>query len=400
VTPVEPAGDVRARLDAAARARERLRSRPLDATIDSLAGAARRWRADPSLAPALAVAGGLSVENAAAAVDIAAEAVDADAMRALVEREWGPGACRRPAPAGPALVAHVMASNVPALALPAIVHACLVGAAVIVKSGRHDAVSAPAFVRALAAVDPDLAGTVVAAYWPGGDTAHEDLLQGANVVIATGGDMALAALARRIGIRLVAYGPRASAAVVSATESADALALDVALHDQRGCLSPHDVFVVGDAPALARRLASALDALAERLPAGDATVEERAGVRAFIAGAEWSEGTRVLAGPGGAVVLEPLRPFRPTPGRRTVTVHPLPAVDDVAPFLPVGGVECVGVDGVDASHLAGALAARGVSRICPVGRMQRPRLSWPRGQRPPLGVLLGRTAELAIEVET
>ena len=400
MTPVEALGDVRARLDAAGRARERLRSRSLEAAIDALAAAARRWRADPSLAPALAAVGGLSVANAAAAVDVAAEAIDTDAMRALVEQESGVGASRRPAPAGPALVAHVLASNVPALALPAIVHACLVGAAVIVKSGRHDAVSAPAFVRALAAVDPDLAATVVAAYWPGGDAAGESLLQDADVVIATGGDTALAALARRIGSRLVAHGPRASAAVVAATESADAVALDVALHDQRGCLSPHVVFVVGDAPAFARRLASALDAVAERLPPGDAAVEERAAVRAFIGDAEWTEGTRVLAGPGGAVVLEPLRPFGPTPGRRTVVVHPLPAVDDVARFLPVAGVECVGVAGVDASHLAGALAARGVSRICPVGRMQRPPLSWPQGQRPPLAVFLGRTAGLTIEVET
>ena len=51
------------------------------------------------------------------------------------------------------------------------------------------------------------------------------------------------------------------------------------------------------------------------------------------------------------------------------------------------------------SLLAPALRARGVSRLCPLGRMQRPRLSWPRGQHPPLGVLLGRRGDPELEVE-
>jgi len=70
---------------------------------------------------------------------IAASALDAVAMIELVEDEWGHGAAGRPAPDGLRLVAHVLASNVPALALPAIALACLAGAAVVVKSGRRDA---------------------------------------------------------------------------------------------------------------------------------------------------------------------------------------------------------------------------------------------------------------------
>src|SRR5438034_5201573 len=97
---------------------------------------------------------------------------------------------------------------VPALALPAIALGCLAGAAVLVKSGRDDPLSAPAFQRALAAVDPVLAATVVTAYWPGGEVAREDAALGrAAVVVATGGDATLAALAPRLGRRLIAHGP-------------------------------------------------------------------------------------------------------------------------------------------------------------------------------------------------
>src|SRR5207244_6588407 len=142
----------------------------------------------------------------AAVVPIAAEALDAATMSALAEREWGAGAAARPAPPGPALVAHVLASNVPALALPAIALGCLAGAAVLVKSGRHDPLSAPAFQRTLEAVDPELAATIVAAYWPGGDVAREDTaLTRADAVVVTGGDAALAALAARLGRRVVAH---------------------------------------------------------------------------------------------------------------------------------------------------------------------------------------------------
>ena len=59
----------------------------------------------------------------------------------------------------------------------------------------------------------------------------------------------------------------------------------------------------------------------------------------------------------------------------------------------------MGVAGLDARALAPALRARGVSRICPVGQMQRPRLSWPRGQHSPLGILVGRIGEPELEIE-
>src|SRR5207244_1379140 len=146
-------------------ARARLRRRPLGDTVAALAAAAARWRDDPALRAELPAAARLSPAMIAAVVPIAAEALDAVTMTMLIERTWGAGAARRPAPDGPALVAHVVARNVPALALPAIALGCLAGAAVLVKSGRDDPLSAPAFQRALAAVDAQLAATIVTTYW-------------------------------------------------------------------------------------------------------------------------------------------------------------------------------------------------------------------------------------------
>jgi len=394
--------DLAARIDRAVAARSRLRDRPLRRTIAALAAAAARWRDDAELAAALPEETRLAPAALAAALPLAADAIDVGAMRSLVEHEHGAGAGERRTPDGPGVVAYVLASNVPALALPAIALGCLAGAAVVVKSGRHDTRSAPAFVRALAAVDPELADTVVATYWTGGERAVEDtVFRRADVVVAAGGEAALAALARRAGARLVAYGPRWSVAVVGDTDpgaAAAALALDVALYEQRGCLSPHAAYVTGDARDFAERVARALDEVAARLPIAPAGVAERAAVRLQAEEAEWSGGT-AWSGPGGAVVLDPRPDFRPTCGLRTIRVHPLADVGALPAHLPAGAIECVGTAGVDVAALAPALRARGVARICPLGRMQRPRLTWPRGQRAPLGALLGRSGAPLLEVE-
>jgi hypothetical protein len=398
--------DLAARVDAAVAARPR--GRPLADTVAALAAAADRWRADPALA-GLAPEMGLSRALVDAAVALAADALDPAAMTALVEDELGAGAARGPAPDGPALVAHVVASNVPALALPAIAHACLAGAAVLVKSGRDDRLSAPAFQRALAAVDPALGATVVPAYWPGGDPAHDAVLRRADVVVVTGGEAAVAAFAGRSLRAVVTHGPRFGVALVGrealadAGRVADAIALDVALHDQRGCLSPHVIYVETGGPlaprAFAEGLAAALDAVAARLPPGPLDVAERARARLAAAEADWLPDALVLAGAGGCVVYAPTAPAAPTPGRRTVRVHPLARLVDAPPLLPDGAVECVGVAGVDPAPLVAALRARGVSRVCPVGRMQCPPVSWPRGQRRPLAALRGRFDGPHLEVE-
>jgi hypothetical protein len=47
-----------------------------------------------------------------------------------------------------------------------------------------------------------------------------------------------------------------------------------------------------------------------------------------------------------------------------------------------------------------ALRRRGVARVCPLGRMQRPRIDWPRGQRPPLATLFRAAGEPRIQVES
>ncbi len=381
-------------VDAARLASARVARRPRREIASALAAAARRWRADAALRDALPAQAGLSPPVLGAGLDAAADALDADAMIALADRELG--AIRPPRPW---LVAHVLASNVPALGVPAIALTCLAGAAAVIKSGRADRLSAPAFRRALEAEDAELAATVVTAYWPGVDTATaRAALAPADIVVATGQDATLASLARRLAGRLVAHGERTSIVVVGrGAEPGDGLAervaRDVALHDQRGCLSPAAVYVEDDADAFADRLVAALAAVADAWPPGPLAAAERAAHRVAVAEAEWT-GARALGDAAGTVLLAPDARPRPCPGRRTVWVHPLAGLPDL---LPPGRIECVGVAGTVLD--LDALRRLGVSRVCAAGRMQRPPLSWPRGQHAPLRALLDLPHEPRLEVD-
>ncbi len=361
-------------------------------TAAALAAAAARWRDDAALRAALPEPTRLSPAMIDAVVPLIAGALDADAMAELVARELGDG---QPAPS---TVAWVLASNVPALAIPAIALGCLAGATVVVKSGRADTVSAPAFHRALTAVDPELAATVHVTYWAGGDrTVEDDVFGRADVVVASGSDATMAALAPRLGDRLLAHGTRASCIVVGpdAAEVADDVAgdvaRDVALYDQRGCLSPHVVYVAGDATAFAARLAAAL---AAQPASGPATLEERAARRTLLAEAEWNGETLV----GDGVLVGPATPFRPTGGGRVVRVQAVHDVAEVPALLPAGGIECVGYAG--ALPDVEPFRRLGVARLCPVGRMQAPALAWPCGQHAPLRSLLRLETPPAMQVET
>jgi len=378
-------------IDAALVARQRQRGRDPDEIARVLAAAGTRWRADAELAAALPGMARLGREMVDAILPITAAQLDVDVMCRLTRRES--------APHPPALVASVVASNVPCLAIPAIALGCLAGAAVVVKSGRADTLSAPAFRSALAATDPDLAACVVTTYWPGGTTEVEDaVLRRADVIVASGGDAGIAALARRFGARLRAHGSRASLAVVRDDVGDDVvagLASDVVLYEQRGCLSPQAVFVAGDARRFADRLYGALIALGARLPRGERSTAERASHRIAVEAARFAGAT--ILDDASATVVVGERPFDPV-GQRTVHVLGLESPATLVAHVTPGAIECVGVAGVPLD--VDALRHAGVARVCSLGRMQHPRLDWPRGQRPALGSLFHADGEPRIQVET
>jgi len=245
----------------------------------------------------------------------------------------------------------------------------------------------------------------------------------AGCVTATGSDESLAAIRRFVPAktRFVGYGHRVSFAYVaegmlsSATRRkvVEDAAEDVVAWNQLGCLSPHVIYVETGAglPALqfSELLAAELERREQSEPRGDVLVEVAATIasrRSFYEiRAAHSEDLVNQLGPeketrlwksanstAWTVVYESDPRFQLSCLNRFIYIK---EVKDLAEALRSadaihGQVSTVGL-AAPAEKLRGLamdLARWGVTRICPLGRMQNPPLTWRHDGRPPLGELI------------
>jgi len=317
---------------------------------------------------------------------------------------WAPGALTdaldldHPRPrwgSGPTAV--VAAGNVPGIGALDLVWSVLAGAPVAVKMSHAEPVTALLLAHGLSGGRP--APPATALLWRGGDPARDPALLGwADRILAYGRDETLDALGRIGGERLRGFGHRVSVAIVprggmAIPEVARRLAVDVALWDQEGCLSPHVALVEGSdrAASLAEALASELDRLAGALPRGRMDVPRKAAIRRALSQAE----SRGMGAPGAApttfrardahVILSGDGALRPSPLGRTASVVAVPDLATAFDRLGAwrGRLQSVGV-AAPPSALAPFRApaeALDATRVCVVGRMQEPGPGW-TGQEP------------------
>ncbi|HEY6321749.1 MAG TPA: acyl-CoA reductase [Thermoanaerobaculia bacterium] len=378
----------------------------LDAGLEAVLGGVRRGPAAALLERAAALSkshsGGERREAMGARSEGARSGNIAGAADGSARVRGTMAAGQRSDPDRSAPVLVVLSSNLPALAVQPLLPALALRRPVLLKSPSSEPLFAPAFLAALTRREPRLAGAVAAATWPGGDAELEaPLLAASGAVVAYGGAEALADLARRAaGKRFVGYGPKMSLAAVelgsggTAPEAlAAGLARDVALFDQRGCLSVAAVYVAGgldDAARLAGHLEAALAALAARWPPGPAVAPALAAVQQLRLEAELRGLPRASLPPAaGTVLLEPEPALCSSPGLRTVRVHPLPDLDRLPEILAPwrGRLQGAALAGPAAWRLAPRLAALGISRCAAPGDLQSPDAAWHNGGIDPLAAL-------------
>ncbi len=302
--------------------------------------------------------------------------------------------------AAPRVTAVWLAGSIPPSAFSAIALPLLAGSAVYAKAPAADPVSARLFAESLRALDPGVGAAVRVG-------ADEKALDECDAVVAHGNDETIAAISARVRpVRpFLGYGHKLSLAAigpgVDPAGAAHDLALDVALWDGRGCLSPAWALVSdsprGRAAELAHALAGALEELDETLPRGELSLAESADLLELRARAAVREGTRLELAAGASswtVVLENGEVRPPPGGLRFISVVPFSEIDGLARFSAslAPHLSCVGHAGFGGgvARLSALAVEAGASRLCPIGRMQLPPFDWNHDGQGPLRPLVRR----------
>jgi len=296
-----------------------------------------------------------------------------------------------------------VAGNVPLLGMISLVQGLLSKNANLVKVSRQNAGVLPYFLAALSQVRyrrPDgkeVAGTLLtdavrAIYTDREDEAAAALSTLADVRVAWGGREAVEAimnLPRRFGTEDIVFGPKTSFVVVGADklsgqagarQVASLVARDTVALGQRGCNSPHTVFVErGGAlgpEAFAALLGEELSRVSRQTPPDTAPQEafqilgwraeyDMRGQAWYGDGVRWSvfysDDDRGLATPCYG---------------RTLFVRPVDDVFDVAAVCSVNTQTAGLALGERRLKVAEALTARGVERCPEVGRMSLYEAPW------------------------
>jgi hypothetical protein len=225
--------------------------------VETLIAAARTVfveNRDAALVHALAVETGLPVEGVAFALERSLELSPTTRELDLL--------CERASPREHVVV--VLAANVFTAPLRALAWALAASPKVTVRPSRR----ARVFVDALLDATP-LAVERIESDDPEADVTRA-LREGSAVHVYGGRKTIESMAARNVAAEL--HGPGFGAIVAPAADwlaHANEIAADVALFDQRGCLSPRIGFVIGETERVADAMHAALDEMGARVPRGD-----------------------------------------------------------------------------------------------------------------------------------
>lgn len=423
---VDPAA-IKATLARLSETRSGLRARSAREIADALGRVGERL-GDPEdglareAAAAVTRESGLSPEMTGRVVRGMARDWTRERLRELLAREFAdpavldgfvddPRGGRRLHVVGDPVAVHIGSGSVPGVSATSMVRSLMVKTPVLIKPGSGDRALTEAFHRGLEEVAPELAASAAVRYWPASDRASlEAALAAAARVVVYGSDSVAREIRALVPAHLpvVVYHHRLSVAVVGAGVCAagdgptmlDALARAACTFDQRGCVSPHRVFLLGIGPDRAREIGEALAEAMERearvAPVGErpgaavAGLQQRRAEARMRAAVDPAVGVWSSPDASWTVVLDPESGGAAEGHLRTLTL--VPVADRRALFerlRPLSAhLQSVGVAGVeDPQALSEGLADLGVTRIVPLEELPFPPAWWMHDGAGPLRAL-------------
>ena len=303
---------------------------------------------------------------------------------------------------GAELITHIWAGNVPGLPLWSLISGLLVKSGTIGKVSSAEPICASIFAKVLVDIEPRLAGCLSIIWWPNEDmNTAIHLFQQSDIVLAYGGNMALAAVQTQVPVttRFLPHGHKLSFGMVSAfalsvvraKRLAAQAALDIVRYEQQGCYSPQMFYVERGAQVspqeFAQTLCGEMATLAHKYPRTSLSIEEALHIASWRELHEFamlqSPAVKVLGDKKDAFVVVysdvPVS-LNPSPLNRCVTVVAVDSLLDVMPLLKDqrSYLQTVGLatDPETLLALGDALAQAGVTRICAIGEMTSPAAGW------------------------
>ena len=315
---------------------------------------------------------------------------------------------------GPQFLVHIAAGNIPNPTLMSLTLGLLTRSAQFVKCASGAAFLPRLFAHSIYELDHKLGACLEIAEWRGGQRELEQVLfNHADCLTATGSDETLAAIRAQLPakVHFFGYGHRVSFGFVTRealreenlAQVITCAADDVIAWDQNGCLSPHVIYVeergAVESDKFAEQLAVELAKRETIEPRGKTATETAAAIASKRAIYEtlavhradakiWSSQNSTA----WTVVFEHDVRFQFSPLNRFIYVKPVPdlaavlrGVDEIQ-----GKVSTVGIAAPpeQMQELAQRFARWGATRICPLGQMQNPPLTWRHDGRPALGDLV------------
>jgi hypothetical protein len=315
---------------------------------------------------------------------------------------------------GPELLAQISGGLIPNGTIQGIVLGFLIRSAQFVKCASGGSFLPRLFAHSLYELEPKLGACLEIAEWRGGAAdVEEALFTESDCITATGSDETLSQIRRKLpgGKRFVGYGHRVSFGYLTrealsgfgSPEWVRRAADDVVAWNQLGCLSPH-VFYAENGGTIspeqfAELLANELDRREKEFPRGEVPAEVAATIasrRAFYeVRAAHSPETRHWFSPKStawSVVFEAEPRFQISCLNRFVYVKSVPGLTEALHGADAirDAVSTVGIAATESRSavIAAELARWGATRICPIGRMQRPPLLWRHDGHPALADLV------------
>ena len=324
----------------------------------------------------------------------------ADDLERWISAELGrPDALDRFAAHGPLLskayapeqLLHIVSGNTPHAAVQSVLRGLLLGSNNTVKI---PSVGLPALEEWIANLPKNLRTLVECHY-----ELTEKHWHRASAVIAIGSDITMSEIKDKLQAQqtLIPHGHKISIGIVfdDFKTAARLAAKDCSLFNQRGCLSPHAIYVQGDARQFAEMLAAEMEKFTKNTPPEPLSLSEAGAVNnlrettRFIAANDdttklWESSSNLA----WTVIFETSSELKPSCLNRCVYVKELPKIISTGALGPDSQYLSTIALHPFSPESAEKLTALPAHRICPLGKSQEPDLFWHHDGIAPLASLV------------